>query len=113
MRALHKSLILSMALLLTPLPLLASGTYRGGPPRQPSSVDREAYDQGKRVFTGDAVVSPGAGDAETQRARLADWQKRLPQRVQDTTDLTALAGQLSDEQLKQLGYYLEVRYKIK
>lgn len=90
----------------------ASGTYRGGPPRAPGSVDREAYDVGKRLFAGTVAPAGDGSAAEGQRELLAAWQGRLPARVREVKDLPSLAGQLSDEQLRQLGYFLQVRYKI-
>ena len=100
------------ALLMPSAVALASGTYRGGPPRTPASLDREAYDQGKRVFAMTADAGEAGGDRDAQLAVLEAWQAELPARVARSKDLTALAGTISDEQLEQLGYFLKRRYKI-
>ena len=92
----------------------ASGTYRSNspkpPPREQSGerVDRDRYSLGQRVFNGKAA--PAKGDAVAQKPRLAAIQAQLPEKVARKKDLTTLSGQLSEEQLSALGYYVDQRY---
>jgi hypothetical protein len=93
----------------------ASGTYTSRPPRpgatREAGVDRALYDLGQKVFRGKAA--PAQGDAATQRPRLAALQGRLPASAARKTDLNALAGKVSDEQLAALEYYVGRRYGSK
>lgn len=97
----------------TGLPSMASGSYPGPGIRPPAKHDTAKYELGKAVFTGKSGLTIGAGNAETQGATLKEWQKALPVAVQRTTDLTAMAGKLTQGQLDGLQHFLEVRYNLK
>jgi hypothetical protein len=89
----------------------ASGSYTSRPPRPGAAqegVDRGLYDLGQKVFRGKAAA--GLGDAAAQRPRLAALQGRLPAAAARKTDLAALAGKVTDEQLAALEYYVGRRY---
>jgi hypothetical protein len=107
-KALSLCAIVSMFFVATDVP--ASGTYRSNSPRPPSKerVDRDKYGLGQKVFNGKAA--PAKGDPTRQKPRLAALQASLPAKVAKKKDLTALAGQISDEQLGALEYYVGQRY---
>ncbi len=94
--------------------LHASGSYRSNTPRPPARgekgerVDWDKYDLGQKVFNG--KTPPGRGDAAAQKPRLQAVQAKLPEKVARKKDLTTLAGQLTEEQLQALQYYVEQRY---
>ena len=79
----------------------------------PPSMDAGKYNLGKQVYSGKAAPASAPGDAATQAARLKELQDKLPKAAQKSTDLPAMAGKLSTEQMKALEHYLDVRYKIK
>lgn len=90
----------------------ASGTYSGRPSHPPSSIDRASYELGKNVFAGNFVKSENAAARQSQAAILEELQGRLPLRARPGVELTAYAGQLDDEQLAALRYFLKKRYKV-
>jgi hypothetical protein len=73
----------------------------------------DAYHRGKQIFTGGMTLSdvPSVSVLD-QAARLTALQGKLPQQVQQTVALPALAGKLRPENLQALEYYLAIRYKI-
>lgn len=87
----------------------ASGTYLPPTGRVPakkgSSMDSAVYALGQKTFEG-KMMSPGAGKASTQKAKLAAIQSKAPA----GTDLTSLAGKITDEQLSALEYYVCKRF---
>ncbi len=101
-------------------PALASGSYTGRPPQPPAKsgdgtamkMDREKYGLGQKVYEGSAMT-PGGGDAETQRARLKAAQTKLPADAMKMRDLPALAGKLSATQLDALEYFVAQRFGSK
>ena len=97
----------------TSVPSMASGSYPGPGIRPPAKHDMAKYELGKAVFTGKTQLAIGAGNAETQGATLKEWQKSLPGAVQRTTDLPAMAGKLTNDQLDGLQHFLEIRYNLK
>lgn len=95
---------------------LASGNSPYRPPRPPREVAPEAdtrkmddahYALGKAVFTGKArrVSNPAA--TKRQKAQLTQLAGRLGR---EGTSLPSLAGQLSDEQMQALEYYVQKRF---
>ena len=115
MKNLRQPLILLAlaAALGSPLSSFASGTYCACMPKPPlkvkgTSVDRDRYDLGQKVYNGKAA--PGQGDAAAQRTRLQALQTQLPENVAKKKDLTAMAGKLSEQQLSALEYYVQQRY---
>lgn len=91
----------------------ASGSYRGRPPRPPSSVDRGAYELGKKVFAGEFAKSSAHGDAVVQTELLTNLHENLPRRAHARSKIVSYAGQLSEEQIEALRYFLKKRYKVK
>ncbi len=106
------TLVLCWALAGATSPVEASGTYRGAPPQAPSSIDREAYEQGKLLFNGRAQLGSHEPERQAQLDELSALQAELPAAVRKSKDLTELAGKLSPEQIEQLRYFLNVRYKV-
>lgn len=93
-------------------PALASGTYRGRPASPPASIDRSAYELGKKIYAGQFTPGADAPPADAQRARLEALQERLPMRARTDVDLPSYAGKLDDEQLAALEYFLKKRFKV-
>ena len=93
-------------------PALASGTYRGRPASPPASIDRSAYELGKKIFSGRFTPSENAAAATEQRAKLEELQARLPMRARNDVDLPGYAGQLDDEQYSALLYFIKKRFKV-
>ena len=108
--------LLCVTLLAVVMNALASGSYRVTMPRPKtetkSTVDRDKYALGQQVFNGKARLTAQA-DVAAQKARLEKCQARLPEAVAKSNNLTALAGQLSDEQLAALEYYVSQRYPVR
>ena len=110
-------LFLSAALLgaTSATPAFASGSFSGRPPKPPSQsgdtmkLDREKYTLGQKVYEGSAMT-PGAGNAGAQRPRLKALQMKLPAGARN---LEALAGELSDQQLEALEYFVAQRFAMK
>jgi len=75
-------------------------------------MDRASYELGKSVFTGNYAPSANGGDKATQVEELTSLQARLPRSVRDRANLAGYAGELSDEQMEALRYYLKKRYKL-
>ena len=96
-------------------PVFASGSFSGRPPKPPSQsgatmkVDSEKYTLGQKVYEG-SVMTPGAGNADAQRSRLKTLQMKLPA---DARKLESLAGELSDQQLDALEYFVDQRFGMK
>src|SRR5688572_11050957 len=106
-------------MLLAPICVEASGTYTVRPPRPPGLVRRDAipeqrdkYEEGKRIYSGKAKLTTRQSAANTaeQEKRLRALQARLPESAAKETDLTALAGKLTWEQLDALEYYVRKKY---
>jgi hypothetical protein len=91
---------------------LASGSYSGRPPRPPSSVDRGAYELGKKVFAGEFTKAATPGDAASQATLLTSLHENLPAKARSKSKIASYSGQLSDEQVVALQYFLKKRYKI-
>ncbi len=104
-------LAFALVVLAHPLAAHASGTYRGAPVQSAGSLDAQKYDLGKRVFAGEVAGSATAANPK-QAERLQRLQSRLPVAVRKRTDLAALAGRLSPEQMDALEYFLKVRYRV-
>jgi hypothetical protein len=113
------SLLLAAAVAL-PAVALASGSYTARPPKPPVAgergvkVDSTRYELGKRIYNGKLKLGdtqPVA--AAAQEGRLRGLQARLPEREQKSTNLLALAGKLSAEQLDALEYYVNQRFPQK
>lgn len=104
--------LLLAAVLAAPLGALASGSYCVCIPKPPqaaaSKVDKDKYNLGQKVFNGKTAAAQG--DAAAQRAKLSSLQSQLPEKVGKKTDLNALAGKLTAEQLSALEYYVQQRY---
>jgi hypothetical protein len=102
----------------TAVPALASGSYSARPPKPPAQsadgmkMDREKYGLGQKVYEG-SVMTPGAGNADAQTARLQAVQAKLPAHAAQAKDLVALAGKLSDAQLEALEYFVEQRFAMR
>jgi hypothetical protein len=94
----------------------ASGSYRAAipkpKPKTESSVDRDKYALGQRVFNGKVKLTAQA-DRAAQKPRLEKCQARLPEKVAQSKSLVDLAGQLSHEELAALEYFLGQRYPVK
>ena len=112
--------LLLAALVALPALAQASGSYTARPPRpllkgeSGAKIDAEKYELGKRLYTG--KMKPGelqATAATAQAERLRELQAQLPEREMKKTDLTALAGKLSAEQLDALAYYVQQRFPKK
>ncbi len=93
-------------------PAFASGTYRGRPASPPASIDRSAYELGKKIYSGQFARSENPAAADEQRAALEALQARLPMRARNDVDLAGYAGQLDDEQYAALLYFLKKRFKV-
>lgn len=114
------SLVILTALCGAAAPVFASGSYAGRPPQPPAKVadgmamkmDREKYGLGQKVYDG-SVMTPGAGNADAQMARLKAAQMKLPNSTGQNKDLAALAGKLSETQLDALEYFVEQRFGMK
>ena len=95
----------------------ASGSYCvciTKPPTDRTKIDRDKYDLGQKIFNGRTELVPVAFPTKEKGMEhekiLNDLQQMLPRRKAKKTDLTRLAGQLSDEQLDALAYYVQLRY---
>ena len=108
--------------LLAPVCVEASGSYTPRPPRPPGIVRRDAvpeqrdkYEEGKRIYAGKTrlTAKQTSAIAAEQEKRLRALQARLPESASKSTDLTALAGKLTWEQLDALEYYVTKRYPLK
>jgi|SRR4030095_1418941 hypothetical protein len=115
MKNLRQPLILLalVAMLGSPLSLLASGTYCACMPKPPlrvkgAQVDRDRYDLGQKVYN--EKTAPGQGDAASQRTRLQALQAQLPESIAKKKNLTSMAGKLTEQQLSALEYYVQQRY---
>jgi hypothetical protein len=104
------------------LPALAqaSGTYTARPPRpavkgeRGEKMDSEKYELGKRIYTGKLKLGETqAAAAAAQEGPLRELQGHLPEREQKKTNLSALAGKLSAEQIEALDYYIHQRFPHK
>lgn len=110
--------VITLALLLAlPVALCASGTYTARPPRpaapgQAQKMDSAKYDLGKRIYNGKATLTAAPAPAGAE-ARLAALQARLPAGEQKKTNLPALGGKLTAEQLDALEYYVGQRFPQK
>ncbi len=77
-------------------------------------MDSDKYSTGKKIFTDKAERKIHSGaDANSQKARLAELQGKLPKSAKEAQDLPALAGKLSAREMESLEYYLEKRFKVK
>lgn len=106
--------LLAAACLVAPLTASASGSYCVCIPKPPVKsdkavkVDKDKFDLGQKVFNG--KTAPASGDASAQKPRLGELQKQLPEKVAKKTDLNALAGKLTTDQLSALEYFVQQRY---
>lgn len=102
-----------VVVLAAPIPTAASGSYAGRPPRPPSSVDRQLYEAGKKVFAGE-VASPEAADradsAAEQRRLLEAIEASIPRKDRARARFTELAGSLSAAQVEALRYFVSKRF---
>lgn len=110
-------LFLLLAGFALPSTVSASGSYCvciTKPPTDRAMIDRDKYGQGQKIFTGRTKLMPVVlatkEKEQDHKAVLAELQQMLPKRKAKKTDLTELAGQLSDEQLDALAYYVQLRY---
>jgi hypothetical protein len=89
----------------------ASGTYVPSTGRLPGkrsgSTDSALYSLGQKTFEG-KMMSPGAGNAASQKSKLMALQAKVP--AESGTDLTKLAGKITDEQVKALEYFVSKRF---
>jgi hypothetical protein len=108
--------VLTLALAFTlPLASFASGTYSARPPRPPASgekLDSAQYELGKSIYNGKAKLSATPSPVGAD-AKLAALQASLPAKEAKKTNLTALSGKLSGEQLAALEYYVAHRFPKK
>jgi hypothetical protein len=110
-----KILIIPTIMLALASSAFASGSAPTRPPRPPANyftpggekLDNNRYALGKAVFTGKAQRTPNASAAKKQRARLT--QLAAVSGKQGAT-LPSLAGQLSNEQMDALDYYVSKRF---
>jgi hypothetical protein len=91
----------------------ASGSYSSRPARPPSSVDRNAYELGKKIFAGEFTPGSQQSEAAEQKRLLEELRGRLPAAARARSNFTELGGRLDDEQVAALQYYLKKRYKIR
>lgn len=116
-----KTCALFLTLAFAPSLLVGSGSYSLRPPRPPTVVertrdaDKEKYELGKSIYTGKARLSaqPSMGTMKTQEQRLKALQARLPESAQKKTNLPALAGRLTSEEIDALEYYVNKRFPVK
>lgn len=107
-------LVLLFAVFALPLSAVSSGSYSGRPPIPNVSVDTDKYHLGKKLFAGKvALGEASAALLDQQKPRLQELQKKLPENVQESVTLPAMAGKLNAQQMEALDYYISVRYKIK
>ncbi len=106
--------------LLSPVLLQASGSYNARPPRPPTitesrkASDKDKYELGKKIYSGKARLSTQSSVSATQQeTRLRALQNRLPESEKKNTNLPALAGKLTAEQLDALEYYVDKRFPLK
>ena len=93
---------------------LASGSSPSRPPRPPrdfapaaSEMDSARYSLGKSVFSGKAKHVSNPSAAKKQKAQLSQLAAASGK---DGASLPALAGQLSNEQMDALDYYVSKRF---
>lgn len=102
------------AALLFSLPVVASGSYTGGPPRTPVHTDPARYELGRAVFLGKATLpAPSSPLPDLHERCLKEWQAKIPRSARKDIDLPALAGRLTDPQFKALAYFIEVRFNVR
>ena len=96
---------------------LASGSSPTRPPRPPrafapaaSEMDSTRYGLGKSVFSGKAKRVSNPSAAKKQKARLTQLASASGE---DGASLPALAGQLSNEQMDALDYYVSKRFRTR
>jgi len=93
--------------------VFASGSYKGKGRRLHDRLEATQYNLGKKIFTGKAELpEPSAELLGEQTGQLTALQSLLPDKARARTDVTLLAGRLSDEQSEALAYYVSVRYKV-
>jgi hypothetical protein len=102
----------SILLVLSSGVAFGSGSYSGRPSNPGISIDRASYELGKKVFAGQFPRSDQAGDAAVQLELLENLQNRLPLKARAGVSLVNYAGQLDDEQVEALQYFLKKRYKV-
>ena len=95
----------------------ASGSYCvciTKPPTDRAKIDRDKYDLGQKIFNGRTELMPVAFPTKEKGMEhekiLNELQQMLPKRKAKKADLANLAGQLSDQQLDALAYYVQIRY---
>jgi hypothetical protein len=88
----------------------ASGTYLPPsgriPSKRPGAMDDALYALGQKTFEG-KLTSPGAGSMASQKKALAVIQATIPA---GSGDVTKLAGNITNEQLKALQYFVSKRF---
>ena len=91
----------------------ASGTYMPKGGRVPSAgetkMDSAKYALGQKTFEG-KMTSPGAGNAKSQKPKLMAIQSSLPMEKSKAMNLVKLAGNITDEQVMALDYYVATRF---
>ena len=93
----------------------ASGSAPTRPPRPPANyfapagekLDNNRYALGKAVFTGKAPRTANPSAAKKQRTQLAHLAEVSGKQG---ASLPSLAGQLSNEQMDALNYYVSKRF---
>ena len=106
------TLTITVGQLVSSTPAQASGGYSSRvsippPSVERSSIDREKYNLGQKVFAGKVT---GQGEVSLQKVQLGALQSLLPPKVAKEKDLPTLAGKLSATQLDALDYFLNHRY---
>jgi hypothetical protein len=93
--------------------VMASGSGAMRPPKSGGSNKQDGgmkqtvrYATGQQVYEGKAR---GAGNADTQAARLAKVAAMVPD-MKKAAMLRQMAGQISDEQLAALEYFVATRF---
>jgi hypothetical protein len=89
-----------------------SGSYSGRPSQAAASIDRPSYELGKKVFAGQFTRTDRAAESVSQAELLESLQRQLPLKARTHVELASYAGQLDDEQLAALQYFLKKRYKV-
>ena len=102
-----------LALMLGSASAYGSGSYKGKGRRPPNGLEATQYNLGKKVFTHKAdLPEPTAELATEQSEELQALAAALPVKAQRRSNLVALAGRLSAEELDALTYYVSIRYKV-
>lgn len=92
----------------------SGGISGGGIANIPQGQDREKYHLGKAIFNQELSLEKQTSvNLNDQDERLEYLQGILPNTEKRRVNLPDLSGKLTEEQLKALEYFVQIRFNIK